>query len=401
MDQQLLFLINHTWAHPALDRLMAVMSSLDFWWPFLIALGLVAAIRGGFRMRMMLLTVGLAIAMTDAVAVRTLKDFVGRPRPHEMLEGVRTLDLALARPRFLALAMPLKEEYSVARIRPPRGSSFPSAHAANNFRDGCSLRDFLSTMGLVDVSACGSGCLQPRLRRFALAAGRGRFVPAGCRRGLVGGCRCRGILASLGRTLRSPFARETSKSADGVSGLKTLLLLALVATAARMTGVWFTDPVAAGSVLLSLLAKTRSRLFRWSGWHGVCHGPRERRWKIGHRLAIDCAILGALRDIRLFRLGPAVRGFDARGLDRVVVECRSGIQFCRSACGTRASGPDVCPVGHARGMACFRGEERQRRLVDRGGPVFWCSLVVCLCRGGHPDGCRCRGHFRAQTPPSR
>ena len=44
MDQQLLFLVNRTWAHPALDRLMAVMSSLDFWWPFLIALGLVAAI---------------------------------------------------------------------------------------------------------------------------------------------------------------------------------------------------------------------------------------------------------------------------------------------------------------------------------------------------------------------
>ena len=133
MDQQLLFLINHTWAHPALDRLMATMSSLDFWWPFLIAFGLAAVIWGGFRMRMMLLTAGLAIAMTDAVAVRTLKDLMGRPRPHEMLEGVRTLDLALARPRFLALAMPLKEEYSVARIRPPRGSSFPSAHAANNF----------------------------------------------------------------------------------------------------------------------------------------------------------------------------------------------------------------------------------------------------------------------------
>lgn len=112
---------------------MAVMSSLDFWWPFLIALGLIAAIFGGFRMRMMLVTTGLAIAMTDAVVVRTLKDFVGRPRPHEMLEGVRTLDLAIARPRFLALTMPLKEEYSVARIRPPRGSSFPSAHAANNF----------------------------------------------------------------------------------------------------------------------------------------------------------------------------------------------------------------------------------------------------------------------------
>jgi undecaprenyl-diphosphatase len=133
MDQQLLFLINHTWAHPALDRLMAVMSSFDFWWPFLVAVGVVAALFGGFRMRAMLLTAGLAIAMTDAVAVRMLKDAVGRPRPHEVLEGVHTLDLALARPRFLALAMPLREDYSVARIRPQRGNSFPSAHAANNF----------------------------------------------------------------------------------------------------------------------------------------------------------------------------------------------------------------------------------------------------------------------------
>jgi undecaprenyl-diphosphatase len=133
MDQQLLFLINHTWAHPVLDRLMAVMSSYDFWWPFLIAAAVVAAIWGGFRMRAMLVTAGLAIALTDAVTVRALKDAVGRPRPHEVLEGVRTLDLAFTSPRFLALAMPLREDYSVARIRPPRGYSFPSAHAANNF----------------------------------------------------------------------------------------------------------------------------------------------------------------------------------------------------------------------------------------------------------------------------
>jgi undecaprenyl-diphosphatase len=133
MDQQILFLINHDWAHRALDRVMAVMSSLDFWLPLLITLAVVAAIWGGFRMRMMLLTAGLAIAVTDALVVRTLKDLVGRPRPHEMLAGVRTLDLAPTRPRFLALAKPLKVEYSGARILPPRGNSFPSAHAANNF----------------------------------------------------------------------------------------------------------------------------------------------------------------------------------------------------------------------------------------------------------------------------
>jgi undecaprenyl-diphosphatase len=133
MDQQILFLINHDWAHRGLDPVMAVMSSLDFWLPLLLAAALVAAIWGGFRMRMMLLTAGLTLAITDALVVRTLKDLVGRPRPHEMLAGVRTLDLAAAAPRLLALTKPLKEEYSGARIRPPRGNSFPSAHAANNF----------------------------------------------------------------------------------------------------------------------------------------------------------------------------------------------------------------------------------------------------------------------------
>ena len=133
MDQQLLFLINHTWTHPALDRVMVVMSSWDFWWPFVIVAALVAAVWGGFRMRMMLLTAGLALGFTDGIVARTLKDFVGRPRPHEMLEGVRTIDLGITKPRFLALGEPVKEKYSTARIRPSRGNSFPSAHSANTF----------------------------------------------------------------------------------------------------------------------------------------------------------------------------------------------------------------------------------------------------------------------------
>jgi undecaprenyl-diphosphatase len=133
MDQQLLFLINHTWTHPALDRVMVVMSSWDFWWPFVVAAALAAAVWGGFRMRMMLLTAGLALGITDGIVARTLKDFIGRPRPHEMLEGVRTIDLGITKPRFLALGKPVKEKYSAARIRPPRGNSFPSAHSANTF----------------------------------------------------------------------------------------------------------------------------------------------------------------------------------------------------------------------------------------------------------------------------
>ena len=38
MDQQLLFLINRNWTHPVADRIMAVASSFDFWWPFLLVL---------------------------------------------------------------------------------------------------------------------------------------------------------------------------------------------------------------------------------------------------------------------------------------------------------------------------------------------------------------------------
>lgn len=133
MDTEAFYLINHSWAHPAFDTGMAVASSWDFWWPFLVVGGLAILVFGGFRARMMLLAVGLSIGITDGVVVDSLKTLVGRPRPHEELVGARTLDLAKAKPRFLALGRPLKEEYSHPGIRPPHGNSFPSGHASNNF----------------------------------------------------------------------------------------------------------------------------------------------------------------------------------------------------------------------------------------------------------------------------
>lgn len=133
MDQEAFYLINHHWAHPWLDMPMAVASSWDFWWPFLVAGGLAVLAFGGFRARMMLLAIGLSIGITDAIVVDSLKNLVGRPRPHEVLVGARTLDLAKAKPRFLAVGKPLKEEYSEYGIRPARGNSFPSGHASNNF----------------------------------------------------------------------------------------------------------------------------------------------------------------------------------------------------------------------------------------------------------------------------
>lgn len=133
MDQQLLFLINRSVTHPALDRLMAVMSSFDFWWPILVVGGILGAIFGGLRFRVFLLAVGLSIGITDGLVVDTIKGMVGRPRPNEVLEGVRSLDLEHTNPRLLAIGKPLRESFSEARILPPQGNSFPSGHASNNF----------------------------------------------------------------------------------------------------------------------------------------------------------------------------------------------------------------------------------------------------------------------------
>lgn len=133
MDQAALYLINHTWASPWLDLVMAVASSWDFWWPFLLAGGLVVLIFGGWHARRMVLLAGIAVGVTDGVVVDSIKGMVSRPRPHEVLAGVRTLDLAKAKPRLLALGKPLREEYSQRGIQASRGNSFPSGHAANNF----------------------------------------------------------------------------------------------------------------------------------------------------------------------------------------------------------------------------------------------------------------------------
>ncbi len=154
MDQHLLFLINHTWTHPALDRAMAVVTNFDFWWPFLLLGVVVAAIFGGFRWRAFLLAAGIAVGITDGLVVDTMKKAVGRPRPNDALEGVRVVDLAKAKPRFLALAEPLRVEYSQARIQGSGGNSFPSGHAANNFAVAAVAAVFFRRWGwLVFLSA--------------------------------------------------------------------------------------------------------------------------------------------------------------------------------------------------------------------------------------------------------
>jgi undecaprenyl-diphosphatase len=98
-----------------------------------ILAGLIILLRGGFNARAMLLAALLAVGINDGLVCRTLKDIVGRPRPNDTISGVRTIDLARATPRILAVALPLRVKTSDVKKPAVRGKSFPSSHAANCF----------------------------------------------------------------------------------------------------------------------------------------------------------------------------------------------------------------------------------------------------------------------------
>jgi undecaprenyl-diphosphatase len=129
MDQKFLFLINREWAHPALDRLMAIMSSAAVWMVPLIIAGVATLIWGGFRGRAYVIVALLAFAVTDGVVGRLVKKGVGRLRPHQTEAGVRMLDLKS--PAYTGLFAPLKEKNSAGTGWDQEGRSFPSNHAAN------------------------------------------------------------------------------------------------------------------------------------------------------------------------------------------------------------------------------------------------------------------------------
>jgi undecaprenyl-diphosphatase len=157
MDQSLFHLINVTWTSPVLDLPMATLSSWDFWWPIAVVAGLLAFVLGGFRARVAIVCIGLAVGFTDGIVIRTLKGVVERPRPYQVLDGVRILDLQKAKPRLraLALAQPVKLEISEPSIQPVTGRAFPSGHAANNFALAVVLAVFYRRWGwLYFIPAC-------------------------------------------------------------------------------------------------------------------------------------------------------------------------------------------------------------------------------------------------------
>lgn len=140
MDERLFFNLNRHWTHPVLDWVMALASNIDFWAPLLIALVALVAWRGGTRGRLCLACVALTLGATE-LTVAPLKRVFARPRPREVLAGVRQVDLDRhARPRLLALGRPLEVHFSPAPppgaatvVPPPGGRAFPSGHTMDTF----------------------------------------------------------------------------------------------------------------------------------------------------------------------------------------------------------------------------------------------------------------------------
>src|SRR5580704_12225712 len=146
MEEKLLTLINRDWTSPALDGLMAVMSSINFWAVPLILLVIAIAVRGGFRARAMLIVLAVTVLISDSGVGNGLKHLIRRPRPNEVVAGVRivSLDLHHPLPRLLAIftkpanqvgaEIPRVEDswIRIAWSRPDPehalGRSFPSDH---------------------------------------------------------------------------------------------------------------------------------------------------------------------------------------------------------------------------------------------------------------------------------
>lgn len=133
MEQKLLNLINRQWTSPALDQLMATMSSFAFWMLPLIVTVVLLLCFGDFKMRAMLVCIGIVAGISDGVVSNSLKNIVHRPRPYEVLANVRIVDLRRTRPQLLAIFKSAKVKMSRPKPENVQGRSFPSSHTMNNF----------------------------------------------------------------------------------------------------------------------------------------------------------------------------------------------------------------------------------------------------------------------------
>ena len=133
LDQQLFFFFNADRGWPWLDKTWAVLSSLDFWMPFLVLAGALIAWRGGFRGRAMLACLLLSIGIMEGGIINPLKKTIDRHRPLDAMAEARSVKLGPAEPKILALAQPLDISPGDPIDPPDVGKSLPSGHTSNMF----------------------------------------------------------------------------------------------------------------------------------------------------------------------------------------------------------------------------------------------------------------------------
>jgi undecaprenyl-diphosphatase len=185
LDEKLLLLINHQWTNSALDRVMAIVSSLDVWMPFLVLGAAVAVWRGDFRVRAFIIVAGLLVAVNDGFVSNALKHLVDRPRPYQSHSNVRIVDLAKAKPRFLAVMKPLKIKHSESELEDVEGRSFPSSHSMNTLAVALAGAVFFGrrswwlfvAAGLVSYSRIYTGAHWPSDILTSLFLGAGVSLP--------------------------------------------------------------------------------------------------------------------------------------------------------------------------------------------------------------------------------
>jgi len=131
MDQAIFHLINEQWTNRVLDLFMAALSDVDIWKPFFVGIALYLLIFGGFKGRAFLLTVLIALAISDYCLVAPLKSAIDRRRPKQV-QKVRMVQLQKAHPKVLTLFKTPTIRFSDERDREKSGPSFPSGHTANN-----------------------------------------------------------------------------------------------------------------------------------------------------------------------------------------------------------------------------------------------------------------------------
>lgn len=112
---------------------MALLSSKEAWLPLIVILAVALIVKGGFKGRAFCLTATLVVLINDGVVANSLKHLIDRPRPYQLLDNVRIVDLARVKPRLLAVFRPAVVKLSRSDFALGTGRSFPSAHTVNLF----------------------------------------------------------------------------------------------------------------------------------------------------------------------------------------------------------------------------------------------------------------------------